>query len=304
MKIRRLRIENFKRFRAPLELDGLSDGLNLFVAPNESGKSTVAEAIRAAFFERHRSTSLERLRPWGDHAATPTVEVEFELAGQCARLTKAFLGRKRCELTIGADTRDGEAAEDHLGDLLGFGFAVRGANASRHLGVPGLLWIQQGSSHEISEAVEYASEHLRHALGSTLGEMAATSGDAVIKAVQTERDQLLTAVNATPRGDYAQALQRRGELQEMLDRLHRDIDAYRLDVDRLATLRQNHQREGDEQPWVRIREELATAAARLQDAQGLAGRKAAQEALVHQASVQVEALLAQLKAMEREERAL
>lgn len=304
MKIRRLRLENFKRFRTPLELDGLGDGLNLFVAPNESGKSTVAEAIRAAFFERHRSTSLERLRPWGDHAATPTVEVDFELAGQCARLTKAFLGRKRCELAIGTDVKDGEAAEDHLGDLLGFGFAGRGANAPRHLGVPGLLWIQQGSSHEISEAVEYASHHLRHALGSTLGEMAATSGDGIIKAVEAERNQFLTAVNAAPRGEYAQTLQRCGELQEILTRLRRDIDAYRLDVDRLATLRQNHQRESAEQPWLRIREELAIASAKLQDARGLAGRKAVQDALVHQAAVRVDALVAQLKTMEREEQAL
>lgn len=50
MKLKRLRIENFRRFRAPLDLEGLADGLNLFVAPNESGKSTVAEAIRSAFF--------------------------------------------------------------------------------------------------------------------------------------------------------------------------------------------------------------------------------------------------------------
>ncbi|WP_155754165.1 AAA family ATPase [Burkholderia vietnamiensis] len=39
MKLKRLRIENFKRFRAPLELGNFADGLNLFVAPNEAGKS-------------------------------------------------------------------------------------------------------------------------------------------------------------------------------------------------------------------------------------------------------------------------
>ncbi len=49
MKLRRLRIEHFKRFRDPLVINGFTDGLNLFAAPNESGKSTVAEAIRAAF---------------------------------------------------------------------------------------------------------------------------------------------------------------------------------------------------------------------------------------------------------------
>ena len=34
MKLQRLRIENFKLFRAPLEIDGFTDGLNLFAAPN------------------------------------------------------------------------------------------------------------------------------------------------------------------------------------------------------------------------------------------------------------------------------
>lgn len=304
MKIRRLRLESFKRFRSSLELVDLHDGLNLFVAPNESGKSTVAEAIRTAFFERHRSTALERLRPWGDSTATPTVEIEFELGSQPARLVKTFLGRKRCELTIGAEARNGEAAEDHLGHLLGFGFAGRGANAPRHMGVPGLLWIQQGTSHEISEAVEYAAQHLRSALGNTLGELAATSGDAVLRAVEAERDQLLTPATSAPRGDYLLALRRCSELEQGLASLQRDIDTYRSDVDRLASLRRAHQQDSADRPWERAREQLATAQAVLAEGRSLEGRKAAQDAVVQQAAVQVDTLLRQLQLMEREEQAL
>ena len=92
MKLKRLRIENFKRFRASLELRDFTDGLNLFVAPNEAGQSTVAEAIRAAFFERYKSSSVSSLRPWSDSSATPSVEIDFELGGKTARLSKAFLG--------------------------------------------------------------------------------------------------------------------------------------------------------------------------------------------------------------------
>ena len=100
MKLRKLRIEHFKRFREPLVIDGFADGLNLFAAPNESGKSTVAEAIRAAFFERHRSGSVEHLRPWGDSSAAPTVDVEFDMGERRYHLTKVFLGKKRCDLAI------------------------------------------------------------------------------------------------------------------------------------------------------------------------------------------------------------
>lgn len=37
MKLKRLRIENFKRFRAPLELGNFADGLNLFCRPERGG---------------------------------------------------------------------------------------------------------------------------------------------------------------------------------------------------------------------------------------------------------------------------
>jgi hypothetical protein len=33
------------------------------------------------------------------------------------------------------------------------------------MGIPGLLWIRQGTSHEIDKAVGFASDHLRNALG-------------------------------------------------------------------------------------------------------------------------------------------
>lgn len=304
MKLRRLRIENFKRFRAPLEISGLVDGLNLFVAPNESGKSTVAEAIRAAFFERHRSSAVDSLRPWGDSSATPTVEIEFELGGKRARLIKAFLGKKRCELTIDGKSMDGIAAEDHLGGLLGFRFAGKGASSLEHMGIPGLLWVKQGASHEISEAVRFAGDHLRNALGDTLGELAATSGDAVIKAVEAERSELLTPSTGAARGIYSEALNRRSVLETELEVLRKDIDVYRSGVDRLAGLRRDHDSDDAARPWLALREQLAFAQARLDEAKGLSEKKAAQDALLKQVTVQVNAIRDQLQVMERDEEAL
>ena len=217
MKLKRLRIENFKRFRAPLELGDFADGLNLFVAPNEAGKSTVAEAIRAAFFERYKSSSVSGLRPWSDSSATPSVDIEFELGGKSARLSKAFLSKKRCQLSIDGRVLDGTEAEDHLGELLGFSFAGRGGTSPEHMGIPGLLWIKQGTSHELAKAVGFASDHLRNALGESLGELASTSGDDVIKAVETERNQLLTPSTDSPRGVYAESLKRHSALEQELE---------------------------------------------------------------------------------------
>lgn len=304
MKLKRLRIENFKCFRASLELRDFTDGLNLFVAPNEAGKSTVAEAIRAAFFERYKSSSVSSLRPWSDSSATPSVEIEFELDGKPARLSKAFLGKKRCQLSIDGRDLDGTEAEDHLGELLGFSFAGRGGSSPEHMGIPGLLWIKQGTSHELAKAVGFASDHLRNALGDSLGELAATNGDDVIKAVETERNQLLTPSTEAPRGAYAEALKRRSELAEELEVLRAEIDAYRTAVDRLATLRRDHGRDGEARPWMALREQLAQARAKLDNATGLAERRAAQELLLKQATTQVVAVRQQLQLMERDEEAL
>lgn len=304
MKLQRLRIENFKLFRAPLEIDGLTDGLNLFAAPNESGKSTVAEAIRAAFFERHRSSAVEHLRPWGESSATPMVEVDFELDGKRYRLTKAFLGKKRCELVIDGRAMDGAVAEDHLAALLGFRFPGKGASTPEHMGIPGLLWIKQGTSHDIASAVGFASDHLRNALGESLGELASSNGDAVLKAVETERNELLTPAAGTPRGAYADALKLRTELEAELERLHADIESYQSGVDRLANLRRDHQRDDAARPWAALREQLVVARQRLDEARGLDEKKTAQEAALRQIAAQVNSWRTQLQAMEREEGSL
>lgn len=305
MKLQRLHIEKFKLFREPVTLEGFADGLNLFAAPNESGKSTVAEAIRAAFFERHRSSSVEHLRPWGEPSATPTVEIEFEIDGRHYQLTKAFLAKKRCELTItGQKPLDGAAAEDHLANLLGFKFPGKGASAPEHMGIPGLLWIRQGTSHELADAVTYAADHLRQVLGESLGDLTSSSGDSLLRAVETSRNELLTPTTGNPKGEYAAALQRKAELANQLADLNHDIVAYQGGVDRLAGLRRDHQRDEQERPWVGVREQHRAALARLETAQDLETRQQAELSALQQWRTQAAALRSELEAFARDDAAV
>lgn len=53
MIIRSLELANFRKFRDPLRIEGFTDGLNIVVEPNEMGKSTLLEALRAVFFIRY-----------------------------------------------------------------------------------------------------------------------------------------------------------------------------------------------------------------------------------------------------------
>ena len=50
--IRQIAVDGFRKFRTPFAIEGLTDGLNIIIEPNETGKSTLLEALRAAFFVR------------------------------------------------------------------------------------------------------------------------------------------------------------------------------------------------------------------------------------------------------------
>lgn len=263
MRLSRIRVEQFKKFRQPFEIADLAPGLNLFTGANEAGKSTLVTAIRAAFFERYRSSSVDDLRPWGDTSASPSVELEFTVRAETYRLSKRFLGKKRCELQIGNRQMDGTDAEDHLAELLGFQHAGKGASKAEHWGIPGLLWIQQGSAQDIHDAVDHASDHLRTALNASLGEIASSGGDEVLATVQSLRNELLTATTNKPRGPWQEAIELAATLEQTVQDLDVEIAAYRDKVDRLAALRGDHAIDETEKPWTTFRQQEQAAAAKL-----------------------------------------
>src|SRR5690554_393761 len=137
MKLQQLRVSQFRQFRGSLDIDGFGPGLNLFCGPNESGKSTLVKAIRAAFFERYSSGTLTDLRPWGDSGAAPEVQLSFEHGGRQWQLSKRFLQRPRCDLTVDNESFSGNEAEEKLAAMLGFSIASRGASKAEHWGIPG-----------------------------------------------------------------------------------------------------------------------------------------------------------------------
>lgn len=272
MKISRLRVDQFRRFRQPFELRDLDPGLNLFAGPNEAGKSTLVAALRAAFFERHRSGTVEHLRPWGDASAAPEVELDFELAGMPCRLTKRFLGKKRCALQFGTRTYDGAEAEDFIAEQLGFAFAAKGSSKAEHWGIPGLLWMEQGSAQDIRAAVTHATDHLRTALNASLGEIAGGDGDDVTNEVERLRNELLTPSSDRPRGAYAEALQAELSLRDALAKVDDDLLTFRQKVDRLAQLRREHDADAAQRPWEALRAQAAAATTALREAQSLQER--------------------------------
>jgi AAA domain len=252
MKLHRLKLEQLRQFRQPFEIAGLEPGLNLFEGPNEAGKSTLVRAIRAAFFERHRSTSVDDLLPWGEPSATPSVELDFSIGAVDYRLRKSFMHRKRCELKGGAADLDGEDAEQHLAELLGFRFAGKGASKPEHWGIPGLLWIEQGSAQDITGSVSNATDYLRKALDQSISEVASTQGDEVIQRVRSEREALLTRTGR-PSGTYAKIIADRDAVALRLTELDARIAQYRQQVDQLGQLRTESAADAVAKPWEAFR---------------------------------------------------
>lgn len=92
MRISRLKALNFRRF-VEFEVT-FSEGLNLVRGPNESGKSTLVEAVLAGLFARPQSSSalVQSYHRWGSQAA-PSIEMDFSHQGERYRLVKDFEAR-------------------------------------------------------------------------------------------------------------------------------------------------------------------------------------------------------------------
>ena len=272
MKIQRLRVTELRQFRAPFELADILPGLNIFTGANETGKSTLVRAIRAAYFERHRSNSVDDLRPYGDSVAAPRVELDFEIAGTAYRLTKSFLHKKRCELVAIGLNLEGVAAEDFMAEQLGFEFAKSGASREAHWGIPGLLWIEQGAAQTLRGSVDNATTHLRRALDESLGEVAASGGDEVVAQVRKQRDELLTP-GGKPRAAYQQARDDESALDRKVADLQEAVAAHRSHVDELKQLRDAHAVDLKVQPWAALRAQQAAATLSLQAVEALSGER-------------------------------
>lgn len=248
MKLDYLHLAEVKQFRRPLHLDDLTDGINLFVGPNESGKSTLVDAIRAVFFERYKSTSVDYLQPWGDSSGAPEVELAFDWQGERWVLTKHFLNRPRCDLKVGTEQFSDTDAEDKLAELFGYQFAGKGASRPEVQGIPGLLWVQQGTIQEIRGPVGHAGDQLQSALGTSLGEVASSAGDELTDALEKERGQWLTRTGK-PTGDYKAALDACESGRSKLADLDAQVAGYRAQVDELGRLREQRRTIDQPQPW-------------------------------------------------------
>jgi len=229
MKLRSLAVNQFKKFNSPTRLDGIEDGLNVVVGPNEMGKSTLLDALRAALFEKYSSkaqpiTALQNDR----NLAAPVVELAFELDDGLYRITKRFIKKPYARLACpDGRTLEGDAAEDALRHLLGFDEPGKTGAKAETLGMWNVLWVQQGHSFGGLDLPDSARANLHSALESEVGAiLGGRRGRALPQAIEKQLGEFITGTTGRPRGAYKESIDRVETLGEELD----DLRARRQDL--------------------------------------------------------------------------
>ena len=149
MRLLNCQLQNV-RLHGDLELN-FSPRLTLIGGPNESGKSTLVEALHRALFLKASATGapVEALQS-RLHMGQPTVQIGFEAKGDTWTLRKRFSGSTG-QVSLQAESSGkpltGPSAEDVLAELLGVGEIVGSKQAGTVLPSRWAhLWVRQGLS--------------------------------------------------------------------------------------------------------------------------------------------------------------
>lgn len=228
MKIRSIAVNQFKKFTTPMCLDGIGDGLNVVVGPNEMGKSTLLDALRASLFEKYSSkaqpiTALQNDR----NQAAPVVELAFEVDDGIYRIRKRFIKKPYAHLFCPDGRKlEGDEAEGTLRDLLGFGEPGKTGAKPETLGMWNVLWVQQGQSFGALDLPDSARLNLHSALESEVGEvLGGKRGRALPDAVDKQLSELVTSTGR-PRGNFKELIDEVQSLRSGLEGLrgrHSDL---------------------------------------------------------------------------------
>ncbi len=162
MILERIEVKHFRRVR---DVDlSLGAGLNVIYGPNDLGKSTVAEAVRAALLVRSTSKEAERFVPWDSPDAKPMVRLTIrERDGSRWRIRKRFGSSgaagallERAEGDEWLTVAKGRHADGELRDRLRWGIPAPGGRGGPR-GMPDTflaraLLGQQGETTTLFEA--------------------------------------------------------------------------------------------------------------------------------------------------------
>lgn len=163
MRLLRLEVENFRGVRAAT-LD-FGPGVNVLHGRNELGKSTLAEAVRAALLTKPSSTQADTFLRW-DGVVPTRVALTFEVAGEVWRVTKRFSSPSSAllERQVGAQAGKWHTiaqagnVEGKLRELLSWGMAPPGGKGALSKKESYLVVALLGRQGEVAQILESSLE--------------------------------------------------------------------------------------------------------------------------------------------------
>lgn len=227
MKIKSAGIKNY-RIHKELNVT-FDDKLTIISGPNESGKSTLVEALHRGLFLKSKTGGDVRKSMLPKDEAVPEVNISLEVNGKSVRVDKVFnVTRGTTTLEVdGENVVAGEAADERLTEMLqtpgplGASEKLLGQRWSH-------LWVWQGASGSSPlEAVTEAKQSLVARLNAIGGAAVSQSGldDKVIRALIEKRDRLYTMNGADFRANSEPglALQELELSRAVLDERQKDV---------------------------------------------------------------------------------
>jgi DNA repair exonuclease SbcCD ATPase subunit len=224
-----------RRYRAHAELTIEFDpSLTLIGGPNESGKSTFAEAIhRALFLKAKTGGAAQKAMVSSRFPGAPEVELRFEVGGRRYRLTKRFSGASGTATLSeeSGQTWQQAEAESKLAELLGVESLEGGRGAAtRSEGQWAHLWVRQGESgHDPSD----------HATGQSEPLLARLKNEGGAAAMESDRDSRVAAHFQKRLAEYFTASTGKTLANSDLDRAEK---ALALADEELARAREAHEK--------------------------------------------------------------
>ncbi len=246
MILERLKVSNWRNLRKPVELKGLSKGINIIHAPNGTGKSSLFEALRSGIFDAHYSKKIKAVQPWG--CSLPAeVEVDFVHNGIHYRIEKRFLKRKfaclrQKEEGVFQPLVDGRQADEKIREILKASNGV-GAAKPEHWGLYQALWAPQGKL----ALGRLLSRDLTTNLQAALSNQLIGEKDNLLEKLLEERYQefFTNKTGEVKKGKDAPPIvaleEKRDQLQKKCDTLRKEYQTLQDEQQRFQEAKTNHE---------------------------------------------------------------
>ncbi len=270
--LRSIKVQSFRKFREPVAIEGLKSGLNLIIEPNETGKSTLLEAIRAAFFVRH-ATKNQLAKSYAPHGESvgPEVSIQFETRTGPWELRKRFLKGDQIELRGPSGKWEGEAAENQLQELLGFARDTSQKGDSSFYGTLGLLWVVQAEALSVTAPGGLVRDTVRATLEAEVGQiMGGPAHNRVLRDVEAQFVQYWTPTGketgllATARDRVKVCSKESADAKSSLNSLEGTFEALETERGRLRILQRDIELDTDPEERNELCKELEVARAATQ----------------------------------------